>query len=54
MPIQTSISRRTWHTHQMANRHFYQYECPRPSEQMEADIEGLEMEIMAMLREITA
>ena len=35
------------------NRHFYEYEAPRPLEQIEADIEGLEQEIMAMLKEVT-
>jgi len=36
------------------NRHFYQYEAPRPLEEIEADIKGLEKEIMAMLEDITA
>ena len=36
------------------NRHFYEYEPPRPLEEIEADIEGLEKEIMAMLKEVTA
>ena len=36
------------------NRHFYEYEAPRPLEQIEADIEGLEKEIMSMLKEVTA
>lgn len=36
------------------NRHFYEYEAPRPLEQIEADIEGLEKDIMAMLKEVTA
>lgn len=36
------------------NRHFYEYEAPRPLEQIEADIEALEKDIMAMLKEITA
>jgi type I restriction enzyme M protein len=36
------------------NRHFYEYEAPRPLEQIEADIDGLEKEIMAMLKEVTA
>lgn len=36
------------------NRHFYEYEPPRPLEQIEADIEGLEKEIMAMLKAVTA
>jgi type I restriction enzyme M protein len=34
------------------NRHFYQYEPPRPLEKIEADIEGLEKEIMAMLKQV--
>ena len=34
------------------NRHFYEYEAPRPLDQIEQDIEGLEKEIMAMLREV--
>lgn len=34
------------------NRHFFQYEPPRPLDEIEADIEGLEKEIMAMLKEI--
>ena len=36
------------------NRHFYEYEAPRPLEQIEADIAGLEQEIMTMLKEVTA
>ena len=36
------------------NRHFYEYEAPRPLDQIEQDIEGLEKEIMAMLKEVTA
>ena len=36
------------------NRHFYEYEPPRPLDQIEQDIEGLEKEIMAMLKEVTA
>ena len=32
------------------NRHFYEYEAPRPLDQIERDIEGLEKEIMAMLK----
>ena len=35
------------------NRHFYEYEAPRPLTQIEADILGLEKEIMAMLKEVT-
>jgi type I restriction enzyme M protein len=34
------------------NRHFYQYEPPRPLEEIEADIKALEKEIMAMLGEV--
>ncbi len=34
------------------NRHFYEYEEPRPLEAIEADINGLEQEIMSMLKEI--
>jgi type I restriction enzyme M protein len=36
------------------NRHFYEYEAPRPLEDIEADIEALEKDIMAMLKDITA
>ncbi len=36
------------------NRHFYEYEAPRPLAEIEADIDGLEKEIMAMLKEVTA
>ena len=36
------------------NRHFYEYEPPRALAKIEADIEGLEKEIMAMLKEVTA
>jgi type I restriction enzyme M protein len=35
------------------NRHFYRYEPPRPLEIIEADIKGLEDEIMTLLREVT-
>jgi type I restriction enzyme M protein len=35
------------------NRHFYEYEAPRPLEKIEQDIDGLEKEIMAMLKEVT-
>jgi type I restriction enzyme M protein len=35
------------------NRHFYEYESPRALNQIEQDIEGLEREIMAMLKEVT-
>lgn len=36
------------------NRHFYEYEPPRPLAAIEADIEQLEGEIMAMLKAVTA
>ena len=36
------------------NRHFYEYEAPRPLDKIEADIDGLEREIMTMLKEVTA
>ncbi|HAT48845.1 MAG: SAM-dependent DNA methyltransferase [Nitrospirae bacterium] len=36
------------------NRHFYRYEPPRPLEEIEQDIKGLEEEIVALLREVTA
>ena len=36
------------------NRHFYEYEAPRPLEKIAEDIDGLEKEIMAMLKEVTA
>ena len=36
------------------NRHFYEYEPPRPLAEIEADIETLEGEIMAMLKAVTA
>jgi type I restriction enzyme M protein len=36
------------------NRHFYRYEPPRELEAIEADIRELEMEIVALLREVTA
>ena len=35
------------------NRYFYQYTPPRPLEEIEADIRGLETEIMQMLGEVT-
>lgn len=35
------------------NRHFYQYQSPRPLEEIEADIRSLETEIMEMLGEVT-
>lgn len=34
------------------NRHFYQFQPPRPLEEIEGDIRGLEKEIVAMLREV--
>jgi type I restriction enzyme M protein len=34
------------------NRYFYQYQPPRPLEEIEANIKGLEKEIVAMLREV--
>ena len=34
------------------NRHFYEYEAPRPLEKIEQDIEGLEKEILAMLKDV--
>ena len=34
------------------NRHFHEYEAPRPLDQIEQDIDGLEKEIMAMLKEV--
>ncbi len=34
------------------NRYFYVYEPPRPLEEIEADIRGVEAEILAMLREV--
>lgn len=34
------------------NRHFYEYEAPRPLEEIEKDIDGLEKEIMAMLKDV--
>jgi len=34
------------------NRHFYQYAPPRPLEEIEADIAGLEKDIVTMLREV--
>jgi type I restriction enzyme M protein len=36
------------------NRHFYQYEPPRPLEEIEADIKTLESEILSLLKEVTA
>ena len=36
------------------NRHFYEYEPPRPLAAIEADILALEKDIMAMLKDVTA
>ena len=36
------------------NRHFYEYEAPRPLDEIENSITALEKEIMAMLKEVTA
>jgi type I restriction enzyme M protein len=36
------------------NRHFYEYEAPRSLAEIEQDIDELEKEIMAMLKEVTA
>jgi type I restriction enzyme M protein len=35
------------------NRHFYRYEPPRPLEKIEADIKGLEAEILSLLSDVT-
>jgi type I restriction enzyme M protein len=35
------------------NRHFYCYAAPRPLEEIEADIKGLEDEILKLLKEAT-
>jgi type I restriction enzyme M protein len=35
------------------NRHFYRYEPPRQLEEIEADIKGLEKEIVTLLAEVT-
>ena len=35
------------------NRHFYEYEPPRPLDQIEKDITDLEKKIVAMLKEVT-
>ena len=35
------------------NRHFYRYEPPRPLEEIETDIKGLESEIVRMLADVT-
>jgi type I restriction enzyme M protein len=36
------------------NRHFYEYEAPRPLDRIETDIANLEKEIVALLKEVTA
>ncbi|MCD6292707.1 MAG: SAM-dependent DNA methyltransferase [Deltaproteobacteria bacterium] len=36
------------------NRHFYEYEPPRPLEVIEKEIKGLEEEVLAMLHEVTS
>lgn len=36
------------------NRHFYEYEPPRPLEMIKKEIKGLEEEILAMLHEVTS
>ncbi len=36
------------------NRHFYEYQPPRPLDEIEADILALEQDIMAMLKKVTA
>jgi len=35
------------------NRHFYRYTPPRPLEEIEADIRGIETDIMRMLSKVT-
>lgn len=35
------------------NRYFYRYKPPRPLEEIEADIRGIEADIVRMLGEIT-
>ena len=35
------------------NRYFYRYEPPRPLEEIEADIRGIESDILRMLAEVT-
>src|SRR5206468_682008 len=35
------------------NRYFYQYTPPRPLEEIEADIRGIEQDILRMLAEVT-
>ena len=34
------------------NRYFYQYQPPRPLDEINADISGLQLEIVVMLREV--
>jgi type I restriction enzyme M protein len=36
------------------NRYFYEYQPPRPLEEIEADIRTLEKEIMEMLKDVTS
>jgi type I restriction enzyme M protein len=36
------------------NRHFYEYQPPRPLEVIEADIKQLECEILDLLKEVTS
>jgi type I restriction enzyme M protein len=36
------------------NRYFYQYNPPRPLEEIEADIQAIEKDVLAMLREVAA
>ena len=34
------------------NRHFYQYQPPRPLEEIDADLDAVSKEIMDLLREV--
>ena len=34
------------------NRHFYQYQPPRPLEEIDADLDAVSAEIMALLHEV--
>ena len=36
------------------NRYFYRYSPPRPLEDIEVEIQGIEADIVRMLREVTA
>jgi type I restriction enzyme M protein len=36
------------------NRHFYRYTLPRPLEEIDAELEQAEEEIMRLLREVAA